>query len=81
MTSHLHPRIIDSPLATTTKTWRAEALQKMVAILIRDGTAGDEREAIRSLRAHFDMVDIIMCIDDARQAAMQDAVAREMAKP
>jgi hypothetical protein len=57
-------------------------LTGMIAILIRDGTCGVESDAIRSLRdAGFAMPDIIMCIDDARQVAMQDIVAREMAKP
>ena len=83
VTSHLHLRIIDTPLVDN-KTWRTATLEAMVAILIRDGTCSDEADAIRSLRAHFDLVDIIMCIDDARQAAFQptvDVVAGEMVKP
>jgi hypothetical protein len=83
MTSHLHLRIIDNPLVDN-KTWRTRTLELMVAILIRDGTAGDEADAIRSLRPYFDLVEIIMCIDDARQAAFSqttDIVAREMAQP
>lgn len=81
MTSHLHLRIIDNPLVEN-KTWRTATLNLMIAVLIRDGTCGVESDAIRSLRAaSFAMPDIIMCIDDARQAAMQDIVAREMAQP
>jgi hypothetical protein len=80
MTSHLHLRIIDTPLVDN-KTWRTRTLELMVAILIRDQTFNIEADAIQSLRAYFDLVEIIMCIDDARQAAMQDLVAKEMVKP
>lgn len=83
MTSHLHLRIIDNPLVEN-KTWRTATLEAMVAILIRDGTAGDKDDAITSLRAHFDLAIIHMCIDDVRQAAFQqtvEIVAGEMVKP
>lgn len=80
MTSHLHLRIIDNPLVEN-KTYRTAMLELMVAVLIREQTFNIEADAIRSLRADFAMADIIMLIDDARQAAMQDIVAREMAKP
>jgi hypothetical protein len=59
MTSHLHLRIIDNPLVDN-KTWRTATLEAMVAILIRDQTFGNERDAIRSLRDEgYDMVEII----------------------
>jgi hypothetical protein len=83
VTAHLHLQIIDNPLVQN-KTWRTATLERMVAILIRDGTCGVEADAIRSLRPHFDLVEIMMCIDDVRQAAFQqtvDVVAREMVKP
>jgi hypothetical protein len=71
---HLHLRIIDGPLVES-KTWRAATLEAMVAILILDQTFGDERDAIRSLRAEgYDLVEIGCTIDDARQAAFQQTL-------
>jgi hypothetical protein len=60
---------------------RAERVQQMAATLAELGTYGDEREAIRSLMGRYAPVDIMMLIDDARQAAVQQAVAREMGAP
>ena len=84
MTSRLHLRIINDPLVQN-KTYRTLTLERMITILIRDGTCSDKDDAIRSLRAAgFEMANIVMLIDDARQAAFQHTVgvvAREMVKP
>lgn len=73
-------RLIDGPLVNI---HRAELVARMAADLITYDAAGDENNAIRSLYGtrRYEMVDIVMLIDDARQAAMQKIVAREMAKP
>lgn len=55
---------------------------RMAADLIKYDAAGDERDAIRSLFGRgYKMPDIVMLVDDARQKAVQEIVAREMAKP
>lgn len=82
MTSHLHLRIIDTPLVDT---HRASLVTRMATTLVRCGAYADHDAAFDALRAwSFRTVDITMCIDDARQAAFQqtvDVVAREMVKP
>lgn len=60
---------------------RKPLVQSMAATLVRLNTFQDERDAIRSLRGTYAMADIVMLIDDARQAAMQTVVAEEMGKP
>jgi hypothetical protein len=56
-------------------------VEQMANALVREQAMDIESDAIRSLHgAGFQMADIVMCIDDARQAAMQHIVAREMAK-
>lgn len=60
---------------------RQTLVPKMAAIIMEAGTVGNERDAIRSLFGKFAMADIIMLIDDARQAAQQEIVAREMSAP
>lgn len=70
-------RLIDGPLVNTR---RAGLVESMAAVIAEAGTAGDEREAIRSLFGKFAMGDIVMLIDDARQAAQQAIVAREMSQ-
>jgi len=76
---HIKPvRLIDGPLVDTR---RAELVTRMANDLVAAGTAGDEREAIRSLFGKYAIADIMVLIDDARQAAQQEIVAREMSKP
>ena len=60
---------------------RQTLVPKMAAVILEAGTAGNERDAIRSLFGKFEMTDIVMLIDDARQAAQQEIVAREMSRP
>jgi hypothetical protein len=76
---HTKPvRLIDGPLVNVR---RAELVAKMTADLVEASTAGNERDAIRSLFGRYAIADIMMLIDDVRQAAVQHVVAREMAKP
>lgn len=66
-----------TPFAVRRKT----LVPQMAAVIVEAGTAGNERDAIRSLFGKFEMTDIVMLIDDARQAAQQEIVAREMSAP
>lgn len=76
---HIKPvRLIDGPLVDTR---RGELVARMASDLIEAGTAGCERDAIRTLFGKYAIADIMMLIDDARQAAQQEIVAREMSKP
>jgi hypothetical protein len=82
MTSHLHLRIIDSPLVDN-KHWRTAMVEKMANDLIRHKQAASrEADAIRALRGcGYAMADIIMCIDDVRNFAFQEIVAKEVSEP
>lgn len=61
---------------------RKETVTRMAKDLVRYDAVQDERDSIRSLFGRgYSMVDIVMMIDDARQAAMQEIVAREMSRP
>lgn len=77
MRPHLHLEIIDNPLVNR----RADLVAKMAKDLIQFQSFSNEPDAMRSLIGRYSSFDIALCIDDARQAAMQDIVAREMAKP
>lgn len=72
-------RLVDGPLIETKP--RRDVVQKMAADLIRFGAVENEQDSIRSLFGNgYSMVDIVMLIDDARQVAMQEIVAKEMGK-
>lgn len=72
-------RLVDGPLIETTP--RREIVEKMAKDLIRFGAVANEQDSIRSLFGNgYSMVDIVMLIDDARQVAMSEIVAREMGK-
>lgn len=74
------PRLIDGPLVPAGA--RRELVERMAADLIRFQAWHDEREAIRSLFGRgYSMVDIVMLIDDARQAAQTEVVAEAMSQP
>jgi hypothetical protein len=76
-----HLRLVDGPLADT-QSPRDAIVEKMANDLVRAGNPGNERDAMRTLRDQgYYAADIIMCIDDARQVAMQGVVAREMSEP
>ena len=78
----MKPSILDAPFqlidGSLVEVTRARRVAEMAATLIELGSYGSEREAIRSLFGRFGMADIMMLIDDARQAAVQSVVAREM---
>lgn len=62
-------------------TPRKALVERMASDLIRFGAVANEQDSIRSLFGNgYSMVDLVMCIDDARQVAMQEIVAREMGK-
>ena len=75
-------RLIDGPLIDCSREY---LVNRMLADVIRCGTADNEADAMRSLRDNgYSMPDIIMCIDDVRQAAFQqtvDIVAAEISQP
>lgn len=69
-------RFIDGPLVDL---HRMTIIRQMTAVLIETGTSGDHDDSWLALRfAGFHVSDIVMGIDDARQAAAQELVAREM---
>jgi hypothetical protein len=72
------PRVIDGALLYI---GRAELVARMADDLIEAGTFNDEREAVRSLFGKYPYFQISLLIDDARQAAVQEIVAREMSTP
>lgn len=79
ITAH-HLRLIDGPL--NSQSLRTALLQRMANELLQAGTAGSETAAMRTLRdAGHAMADIVMLVDEARQAAVEDVVAKEMARP
>lgn len=77
-----HNRAHSVPLRLIINAHRADLVARMAKDLVRFDSAGNEADAIRSLFGNgYGMGDIVMCVDDARQAAVQDIVAREMVKP
>ncbi len=70
-------RLVDSAAVQVN---RAERVAAMAKTLIECGTYASERDAIRSLFGRYGIADIMMLIDDARQVAVQSAVAREMSR-
>lgn len=70
------------PTISTTGAERRERIEKMAADLIHFDAVGSEQDAIRALVGNgYSTSEICMLLDDARQLAVQDAVAREMSKP
>ena len=69
-------RFIDGPLVDL---HRMTIIRQMTSVLIETGTSGDHDDSWLTLRfAGFHVSDIVMGIDDARQAAAQEIVARIM---
>ena len=72
-------RLIDGPIVDIT-TRRADLVERMAVKLVRFDAYHNEQDAIRSLfGSGFRFGDIVMCVDDARQLAVQGKVAAEMA--
>jgi len=78
MMIHHRIRLLDGPLVDS----RRDLIERMAADLVRYEAHGNEPDAIRSLYGtrRYQMVDIVMLVDEARQVAMQEIVAAEMAK-
>lgn len=61
---------------------RAVTVMNMAAHLLKRDAFRTESDAIRSLLGNgFNISEIVLLVDDARQAAVQAVVAAEMAKP
>lgn len=61
---------------------RAATAKKMAADLVRHNAFANESDALRCLMAlSYPPLQIALLLDDARQIAMQDVVAREMMEP
>lgn len=60
---------------------RAALIEAIAKDLIRYDALACEQDSIRSLFGRgYPMVDIVMLLDDARQVAMQEIVAKEMSE-
>jgi hypothetical protein len=73
-----HLVLVDGALSANPRTQREAAVQHMAADLLKLGTYGSEREAIRSLFGRYRAGEIMALLDDARQLAAQEAVAEVM---
>lgn len=74
-------RLVDGPIVDINAR-RSDLVARMAKDLIRFDAVANEADAIRSLFGNgYGMGDIVMCVDDARQVAVQGIVAAEMAKP
>jgi hypothetical protein len=73
--------LIDGPLMTAPE--RREAMtERMAIILSAHQVYADRAASVHVLRAEgFPMIDVHLMVDDARQVAMQEVVAREMMEP
>lgn len=60
---------------------RVSLVVRMARVLVDEECFSDHTDSIQALVASglFSYFDIMVCIDDARQTAMQHVVAREMA--
>ena len=77
----IHP-LCDGPISlNAARTERASKVAAMAAILLRDNSYADERDAMRSLFGKFSYFEITVLMDDARQVATQHAVAMVMGEP
>lgn len=81
MTRPAHLYLVDGPLVDN-QSLRTAMVERMANDLIRRKQAASrESAAIRTLRdcGHL-MADIIMCIDDVRNLAFQEIVAKEVSE-
>lgn len=72
------PRALDGALIEIN---RSETVARMAKDLVAFDSFRDERDAIMSLVGKYPSVQICHLIDDAKQAAMQSVVAREISEP
>jgi hypothetical protein len=75
-------RLIDGPVVDI-KAHKRELVAQMAKDLIRFDAVADERDAIRALSwcGRYSAYDVLVLLDDARQVAMQEIVAKEISKP
>lgn len=74
--------LLDGPMMLAPERKQVKT-EEMSAHLLKDGRAFlDRGDAIRLLRAlDYSVLDVMLCVDDARHLAMVDIVAREMGEP
>ena len=74
--------IVDSPLVDT-QSLRNAMIERMANDLVRHHQAASrESDAMRTLKeCGHAMADIVMCIDDVRNLAFQEIVAKEVSEP
>lgn len=74
-------RAIDGPLVDAAAL-RADVVARMAKDLVKYEAYGVETDAIRSLMNRgYSPYHVLRWVDDARQVAMQEIVAREMSEP
>jgi hypothetical protein len=77
----MKPFLIDGPLLQAPER-RAMLIEYMAADLLETGAFVDRSESEKQLhRDGYLCLDVMILVDDARQVAMQEAVAREMSEP
>ena len=71
--------LLDGPMMLAPERKQAK-IEEMAASLLKDGRAFlDRGDAIRLLRSlDYSVLDVMLCVDDARALATQEIVAREM---
>ena len=73
--------LLDGPLMAL-QDRRLALVEEMAHVLCQQDAYADPDDARRALRAFgYSALDIEVLLDDARQAAVQDAVALEMSRP
>lgn len=83
MTRPAHLTLIDGPLVDT-QSLRHALIERMANdLILHKQAASRESAAIRTLHktCGYAMADIIMCIDDVRNLAFSEIVAKEMSEP
>jgi hypothetical protein len=75
-----HLILVDGALAANPRSQRETAVKRMAADLLKLGTFASERDAIRSLFGRYKAGEIMALLDDARQLAAQEAVAKVMSQ-
>lgn len=74
-------RLIEGSVAPARES-RHAIVTRMAGDLIKYDAFQNETDAIRSLMSRgYSPFDVLRFVDDARQAAMQRVVAREMSRP
>lgn len=74
--------LIDGPLVIKPRESRKETVERMAADLVRFDAFQNPDDAFSTLAwcRRYSVFEIMTCLPDARQAAMQSVVAREMSE-